>query len=685
MAESPAFKARGFGTARRVAVGLTLGMSLGMGAAFGQCSEATQRPAKAQKLFEKSEDARGKLDVPERLALMRRALAESPDDEAMLLAAAEIAFKGTRSDEGMWETLAEFLDALEDLCPDGWAEAAYLRGADAYVHDRWPDAETWFRKYARFPEDQTRRSRRREVEELLPRLVFLQQFYAHVDAPQPQPLPGVNTAEDEYLPVLSPDGSMLFFTRASMHKAKGDFTSTRIEAFTWSQRANEAEAFDSGDPLPPPFNEGSNYGGAAISVDNKLLVLAARRPVPENPENIDLFATEYHVEYRETDGTPVYTWTDLDPLPDGINTPRGWEAQPALSGDGSTLFFAAARPESTPDPDGNLTMDIFASVRDDQGQWGPPTPLPPPVNSNAHDKSPFLHPDGRTLYFSSNREPSGGGFDLWMAQRDTNGVWSPPVNLGLPVNSSGDEHGLIVATNGRFGVFASRRDGTQGLDLCSYDLPEPLQPDAVTIVKGDVGWPLPEGDFQVSIEYIQSRKVEFFEVSSEDGRFAQVVKLPEGEDVVLTVQGDDIGYHSVVVHEDGTPPASSTEVVIDVDEKGSAEGVFELADIQFETRKSDLNSRSKVMLRALANHLDRHPALALHIEGHTDNVGDDAFNLGLSQNRAREVVAFLVSCGIDASRLHAEGYGETRPKASNATDEGRRLNRRTEFRWQNRP
>ena len=434
--------------------------------------------------------------------------------------------------------------------------------------------------------------------------------------------------------------------------------------------------------MTKPFNVGTNCGGASISTDNKLMVLAADRPVPGNPDNVDLFMTEYHVDNRDEDGIPVYTWSPLVPLDGTINTQSGWESQPAISGDGSTLFFASARAESTPDRNGNPTMDIFLSKRTPEGTWGAAERLPPPINSEAQDKAPFLHPDGRTLYFSSNRQPGGGGYDLWMSQKDSAGQWMEAVNLGLPLNSSGDEHGLVVSTDGKFGMFASRRDGTLGLDICTYTLPDELKPDPVTVVTGEVGWPLPKGELTLNIEYVQSKRVEQIQISSEDGAFAHVVKLEDGEDVVMTLEGDEIGYQSRVVHEDGTDPGNSVSLDF-VPENPNADGdpAFELPDVQFDTKKATLSPRSLVVLSALANHMARNPNRVLHIEGHTDNVGDAEDNLRLSQARAEAVQDHLISQGIAADRLRVRGFGETAPKTTNATPEGRKVNRRTAFRW----
>ena len=678
----------------KAAVALCFALALGVAPVItqAQCEMEEPRSSRAQKLFEKALHPKGKTSLEERLSHLQSALEYHPDDPQMLMECAELAFRCTNKNPDMWGVLNEFLDALEEVCPAGMPEALYLRGAMAYMMDSYQVALTQFQAYLALPEEATQPRRRNDVKSTLPELIFLNQYHMHADIPAPAPIPEVSWDEDEYLPMLSPDGTLLFFTRTQNSKAKGDITTTRKEIFTCAKRQDSRLPFDGGVPMTYPFNLGTNYGGSSISVDNKLMILAANRPVPSNPANVDLFSTEYHLDYRNLDGSPSYTWSPLTPLEGSVNSQQGWEAQPSINGEGTILFFAGARAESTLDQDGNLTMDIFMSERLSNGTWGAAERLPAPINSSAQDKSPFLHPDGKTLYFSSNRMPSGGGYDLWMSQRDSLGQWSEPVNLGLPLNSSGDEHGLVVSTDGQRGIFATRRRGTRGLDLCTYELPPDLKPEPVTVVKGDLGWPVTEGPLKVSIEYVQSKRVEEVTYSREDGQFAHIVQLETGEDVVMTVQGEDVEYQSVVVHEQGN--AVSNSVYVDLtttnnhqasspQSTGNAAAPFELREVQFDTKKSTLSKRSKIILQALANHLERHPHLQLDIDGHTDDIGEEADNLALSLSRAEVVKTFLISCGVATNRMTTQGHGETKPKTSNTTFEGRQINRRTEFRWVN--
>ena len=651
------------------------------------CPAPEHLSSKASKLFEKALEKKKKRTTIDRIELLREVI-DIQDDWAN--AHEELGrnlFKLAKRDT---EYIGECVNAIHkwmELCENYSCDAHYLLGAAALMRGENKLVIREFELFIEKSNDNDNGSiqrKRLEVESLLPRVQFELAFYANEDAYIPEPLPLVSLPSDEYLPGLSPDGRILFFTRVKTRKARGDLITKRSEDLVWSRRRAAGEDFDEGEVLEYPFNVGDNYGGVSLSIDNKTLIIAASNPTSKNPRNIDLFMTTYVVNCRDGKGGFLYYWDDLTLLGDAVNTSQGWEAQPALSPDGRELFFASARETSTLDSDGNPTMDLFVSTKDSLGSWTQAIKLPAHISTSFQEKAPFLHPDGKTLYFSSNRTPSGGGYDLWMTRRDSMGVWSEVVNLGRPVNSSGDEHGLVVSAQGDEAFFASSRPGTQGLDILSFTVPESLRPESVKVIQGKVDPAPPEENVVITVNYIQSKEAEEIEINLEDGSFAAVINLERNEDVVIKVEGDGIAFEAVVVNlkkeEDKVKSSGDPTPIIELRAHKFSQGsVFELQDVYFSTNSSTMSRAAMIILTEFADYLSKNPELQIRIEGHTDNIGEAGDNLSLSNDRASSVAKHLVYRGVGAERLIALGLGQNNPKATNNTPEGRAINRRTEF------
>ena len=646
-------------------------------------------------LYEKATEKKKKRTIEERIDMLKEVVDRQDDFGAAYESLVKLLFKKAKRNKVFSSECRSAIDNWVELCGDN-PLAHYMLGALAFISGDANMAVIEFDEFIIQTDEEAKAGtltsstarKRREVLEMIPVARFEVQYYSNRDAYSPEPLPFTSLVEDEYLPALSPDGSILFFTRARNEKSRGDIMTRRVEDFIWARRSTPEEEFDSGELLDYPFNDGDNFGGVSLSVDNRLLIVSASNPTPGNPQNIDLFKTTYTVDGKDDFGKFFYYWSDLKLLGPEINTPFGWESQPALSADGDELFFASARETSTLDDDGNPTMDIYVSKKDIRGNWSKAEKLPYPISTSAQEKAPFMHPDGKTLYFSSTRMPSGGGYDLWVSRRDSMNVWSEPVNLGMPVNTTGDEHGLVVSSNGNEAFFASRRKGTKGLDILSFPMPENLKPEAVKVIRGVVDPTPPSIDIRLSIEYVQSRQVEEIKLNLDDGSFAAIINIEKNEDVILHVDGEDLAFEAAVVHvaqknhESGGSKSSTQEptpIITIRAQKASEIGTFELKDVQFETNKSGLTHTTKLVLSEFADYILSNPKYTVQIEGHTDNVGTANDNLKLSQSRAEAVKDFFEVFGIEPSRLKAYGYGEATPKATNDTKEGRALNRRTEF------
>lgn len=662
-------------------IGILLLIGIGHPAFWAQDDCGQGMSAKAKKLYEKGSN-KDKYTSDERVEWLEKSIDEDPECLPCQIALAELLFsRFRRFGEGADAVRSHATDVISH-CPDGHPKMHYILGALAYAERNWTDAQRAFNRFlTSLPRDPSRSLQRQaeEVREVLPTIAFEAAFWADADAFVPTVVQGVNTQADEFLPALSPDGSMLFFTRRSPHKAKGDVITRDIELFEVAKRLSTPLHFSASDVLPSPFNEGAQYGGASISLDNRELWIAASNPTSGNPNNVDLFVTNYEVIEIGHDHTPVYQWGTLKPAL-ALNTPDGWEAQPALSADGQRLYFAQINAHSTPDKNGNPTMDLMVSHRDQAGIWSTPESLPPPINTAYNEKSPFLHPDGKTLFFASDRVPGGGGYDLWMTHLDTQGTWSSPVNIGAPVNTEQDEHGMVVDIDGQTAFFAGRRTGTKGLDILSFPLSDRFQPEAVLLIQGAVLTPegMPALNAKVTLENLgSSGERKELQVREDDGRFATIIARPDIEEAwVLSTEGDGIAFDAIEVK------APVGEAVAKADLQARAlvlNAPLEMRNIEFPTDQSTLDASAKVILKAFAGYLTRQPQYHVRLEGHTDNTGLPDQNVILSQDRAHAARQFLIEQGIEPMRIGAQGHGDQKPIASNDSEAGRAANRRTEF------
>ncbi|MFZ1687053.1 MAG: OmpA family protein [Flavobacteriales bacterium] len=581
-----------------------------------------------------------------------------------------------------------YFEQLKAKCPEYHADVDYYMGSIHYANSEWAKAKKSFEAFLRFPsEDQSKFSKDqdkkyKDVEEVMPELEFAADFYRNVVTGPAKPVMGVSTANDEYLPNLSPDNELIFFTRVRGVQAKGDMVTRKVEELTWSKRSSTglgmtgSSGFDGGVALPEPFNTGDGYGGVTISVNNKeMFVTVCGPPDEKNYRNCDILRSHYETKFNLDAGGQQWEWSELEDPGPSINT-DGWDSQPSLSADGNTLYFARlAKDDST----GNT--DIYTSKRNEKGEWSVAVPIGAPINTPAADKAPFMHSDSRTLYFASKGHRGMGGYDIFFSKLGDDGSWSKPKNLGHPINTKEDEHGLIVSTDGKLAYFASNRlKGAGGLDVFTFDMPQDARPDDVLVVKGEVK---DEGgkvvkDATVEIKYMDTRMTEVMHVDQADGRYAAVVKLKPGADVVVTVKKPDHVFDSRAFAAADTVRGGIAEVDMTV-RKIEVGKSYRVNDINYATNSAVIEPASEFVLDELITFLKENPGVRIEIQGHTDNVGNMSDNMALSQDRAFTVKGYLEGKGISGTRLTAKGYGPTEPVAENSTLEGRAQNRRTAF------
>lgn len=470
-------------------------------------------------------------------------------------------------------------------------------------------------------------------------------------APAPQNLgDSINTIHLEYFPSLTIDGKSMVFTRRI--NSDEDFYVSNFINGSWSKAR----------PIEGRVNTNLNEGAQNISQDGEWLVFTGCN-YPEGLGSCDLY-----ISYKTKSGK----WTEPQNLPGVINS-EFWESSPCLSPDKRDLYFSSNR------TGGFGGKDIWVSHQNANGRWTEPVNLGPVINTSSDEGCPFIHADNQTLYFNSNGHAGYGATDLFLSRKKDDFNWSTPQNLGYPINTIDDEGSLIVASNGKTAYYASDGADTKGgLDIYSYQLPDSSRAAKTLWVNGKV-FDKKTGEGLPSL-------VELFEVNSsrmvsrlqtdENGHY--LITLPVGKDYVLNVNRKNYLFYS----DHFSLPSNQVDTSFYVDiplqpiETGAS---IVLKNIFFDSKKWELKPGSQTELNKVVQLLNDNPALKIEITGHTDNIGNPADNLILSENRAKSVVKYLIANGIAPGRLMSKGYGETRPIAPNNSEENRAQNRRTEL------
>jgi outer membrane protein OmpA-like peptidoglycan-associated protein len=389
-----------------------------------------------------------------------------------------------------------------------------------------------------------------DIKDIVQQLEEEAALYANPVPFNPILVQNVSSQSDEYFPMMSPDNEMMFYTRKSIRDNK------YVEDYTYSIRPDMNGVFDTGTPFKNPFNDGSfdSYGSATMSVDNKEMIICACKDVMaygQKYRNCDLYATRFE---RSGKGGNDYTWTPLENLGPNINDIGSWDAQPTLSPDGKMLLYTRNGVINGTQTGDN---DLFVSYRDERGRWTKSVPIDfyggeKIINTDAKEKSPFLHQDGETLYFvsSSTDERKGvGGTDIFISKYNRKSKkWSRPKNIGYPINTKEDEIGLFVSTNGQLAYFSSKAGGNS-FDIYAFELPQEAKPDAVALVKGDLkdnqGNPISGGTIEIT--YGETGETEKIDINGNDGKYAAIVRVEKPQDIVITVKKEGHSFDTKTI------------------------------------------------------------------------------------------------------------------------------------------
>jgi outer membrane protein OmpA-like peptidoglycan-associated protein/tetratricopeptide (TPR) repeat protein len=514
--------------------------------------------------------------------------------------------------------------------------------------------------------------------------------------------PTINSPENDYIPVITPDENILVFT-SRREGSKGGKLTRDLEYFEdiyISYRINGNWT------VPIPISDNINTEGhdaaVSISADGKELYF---------------YGEDGNILRSTLSGTE---WSKPELLPAPINT-EYWDLSVSISTDGQLMFLSSTR------EGGYGGADLYVSKKLADGKWGPAENLGPKINTPEDEDFPFIHADGTTLYFSSNGHPGLGGHDIFKSEF-VNGEWQKPINLGYPVNTPDNNFQLVMSKDKTHAYYSSVQESGYGkIDLYKITFMDELHKKKMAemaeskkeeVVKEEVAIEQPKVIAKEVVKKIikqQETKVLKDSASAVLEYAAILVSSETGEPIqgkvtisnvmtskpIVSAFADENGKFKVFIPEEGTYGISveamgymiysqklkiqkktqqmkmQATIRLKPLEVGSTSI---MSNIFFDSGKSSLRTESIAELVKIKEFLEENPTLKIQVNGHTDNVGSTVVNKALSKKRAQSVVDYLIEHGIPSPRLSVMGYGPDRPIASNDDEiDGRELNRRTEI------
>lgn len=505
----------------------------------------------------------------------------------------------------------------------------------------------------------------------------------------------VNTKYPEYAPYINADETIIMFTSSRNNTTGGKIDDQDMKFFEdiyVSKRSGNQwrESYNPGKPL----NTDSHDAIVGVSPDGKHALI-----YKGEDNGGDIFECRIDEEGK---------WGNPKRLPKEINT-KYHESSASFSPDMEMLYFVSDK------PGGFGGKDIYRTSLRIKGNrekldYEDAINLSAVINTPYDEEGVFMDVEGKTLYFSSKGHKTMGGYDVFKTTFE-NGRWTKPINLGYPINTADDDIFFSFSRDGRHAYYSSfDPDGFGDRDIFMITLLGPekevmfmedydhlafntvlikenlmldkveVKESQITIIKGKVMDAItldPLGGVPVEIyDNALGRMISSFESNTRTGEY--MVSLPSGRNYGFSAKAKDYLYHSenLII-----PPATTVqEIYMDMLlHKVKVGSKIILKNIFFDFDKTTLRPTSTAELNRLTKMLNDIPTLKIEISGHTDNVGSDEYNKTLSEGRAKAVVDYLIGNNIESSRLTYAGYGETQPIESNETDEGRQMNRRTEF------
>lgn len=524
----------------------------------------------------------------------------------------------------------------------------------------------------------------------------------------------INSQYSEYVPVISADESVMIYTYRGIRSKGADKLPVSMNSESYTEDVfisyNKNGEWTEPESIGDNINSEGHDAAIALSVDGQTLFIYKS----ENNNNGDIYVSKLQGK----------NWSKPTPLKGDVNKKESWEGSVSLSANGKVLYFASDR------AGGYGGRDLYKAELQSDDTWGNVQNLGMKINTTFNEDAPFIHPDNKTLYFSSEGLTSIGGYDIFYTKMDEYGSFETPENIGYPINTINDDRYFVLAADGKTGYYSGGGEKSIG------------EQDIFRIITGKVGKPVlalllgnvyfndaPIGSFMNLFKGDDAELEGTFKSNDETGKYVMAltpgryeieVELASGEIVRDSINLEEIKeyvelYKDFRIYSDsnlivknnvglqevlnrtlsGEPKTIDTLFTDNVgkpkDVKGLEPGrAFVLNNIYYDWDKATLRAESTQELDRLVVILNENPTVKVEISSHTDTRGSDVYNQNLSQKRANSVVTYLTNKGIKKDRFKALGAGETKPvdDCSKYTECGEtrnddcpchQKNRRTEF------
>jgi outer membrane protein OmpA-like peptidoglycan-associated protein/tetratricopeptide (TPR) repeat protein len=511
----------------------------------------------------------------------------------------------------------------------------------------------------------------------------------------------INTSYPEYGALITADESVLIYTTRRPSETNKELINGEYMEDVFISHKNEDGSWSQATSISNRINTKEHDATAGFSPDGLTLFLYYNSGKDEG----DLYQSK-----KIEDG-----WEKPKNMGKNINDNKSWDTGASLSYDGKKLYFVSNK------PGGKGQRDIWESNWDaEKEKWGEAKPIEGKVNTEYEEVGVFMHPDGKTMYFSSNGHKGMGGYDIYSSELLEDGTWGEPMNIGYPVCTPDNDVFFSISASGKHGYYSSfREDGEGEKDIYMITF---LGKEKVPLLSGEdnliagVTKPVTEELVQAKIEVsfknlsilkgkvldaetkkpvksivdlsdnTKNEKVSEFSTDAETGKF--LISLPAGKNYGIAVKSEGYLFHSENFDVPADAGYKEYEKIIYMKKVKVGESIV-LRNIFFDLDKYSLKPESKTELDRLLLLLEENPTLVIEISGHTDTRGSADHNKQLSDDRAKAVVDYLVALGIPRERFEHKGYGEEKPMISDSEiakirskeekEESHGMNRRTEF------